>query len=240
MVNCKELQPVVQLSKLSINSVDDVEWLPTYYQVEPVSNDVNTDMDDDQVSIISISSESSEESLTSLSTISISEVEPFVSSDSKSTLVGSESDFDQFESNSDISDSDRTDTTSESEMDVLPNNASEIIHNFQQYKSLPEVLNNIILYPQSGENFKFLNQLEPSTSLWTHDCNCSFPSESQNIVEFYFQNHICLRMWPKFLMYYQPTMWIDGALASLLHFLIRNPGLSRFVNKLHFEMKNNP
>ena len=41
-------------------------------------------------------------------------------------------------------------------------------------------------------------------------------------------------------MYYQPTMWIDGASASLLHLLIRNQGLSRFVNKLHFEMKNDP
>ena len=130
VVNCKELQPVIQLSELSINSVDDVEWLPTYYQVEQVSNDVYTDTDDDKVSIISISGESSEESLTSLSTISISEVEPFISSDGNSTLVGSDSDFDQFESNSDISDLDRTDTASESEMDVLSNNASEIIHNF--------------------------------------------------------------------------------------------------------------
>ena len=66
VVNCKELQPVVQLSQLMINSVNDVEWHPTYYQVEPVSDDVNTDTED-QVSIISISSE---ESLTSLSSIS--------------------------------------------------------------------------------------------------------------------------------------------------------------------------
>ena len=47
-------------------------------------------------------------------------------------------------------------------------------------------------------------------------------------------------MWPKFLMFYQPTMWVDNASASLLHFLIRNQGLSRFVNKLHFEIKNDP
>ena len=86
VVNCKELQPVVQLSQLMINSVNDVEWCPTYYQVEPVSDDVNTDNKtdtEDQVSIISISSE---ESLTSLS--STSEVDPFISSDSSSTLVG--------------------------------------------------------------------------------------------------------------------------------------------------------
>ena len=60
MVNCKELQPVIQLSKLPINSADNVEWLPTYYQVEPISDDVNTKTDDDQISIISISSTSSE------------------------------------------------------------------------------------------------------------------------------------------------------------------------------------
>ena len=112
MLNCKELHPVIQVSKLSINSVDDVEWLPTHYQVEPV----NTDTDDDQVSIISISSNSSEESVTSLSTILILEVEPFISSDNNSTLVGSDSDFDQFESISDISDLDKTDTASESEI----------------------------------------------------------------------------------------------------------------------------
>ena len=147
------LQPVVQLSKMSINSVGDVEWLPTYYQVEPISDDVNTITNDDQISIISISSTSSEESLTSLSNVSISEVKPFVSSEYDSTLVGSDSDFDQFDSNSDISDSGTTDTASESEMDVMPNSASKIIQKFQQFKSLPEVLNNIIIYPQSGENF---------------------------------------------------------------------------------------
>ena len=41
-------------------------------------------------------------------------------------------------------------------------------------------------------------------------------------------------------MFYQPTMWVDNALASLLHFVIRNQGLPRFVNKLHFEIKNDP
>ena len=153
-----------------INSVNDVEWWPTYYQVEPVAEDVNSDTED-QVSIISISSE---ESLTSLP--SIPEVNPFISSDSSSTLVGSESDFDQFDSDITISDSERTETASESGMDDMPNNATEIIQNFQKFNSLPEVLNNIILFPQSGENFKFLNQLEPSASVWTHDCNCSFPN----------------------------------------------------------------
>ena len=181
-----------------INSVNDVEWQPIYYQVEPVVDDVNSDTKidtEDQVSIISISSE---ESLTSLS--SISEVDPFISSDSSSTLVGSESDFDQFDSDGTISDSERTDTASESGMDDMPNNVAKIIQNFQKFNSLPEVLNNIILFPQSGKNFKFLNQLEPSTSVWTHNCNCSFPTENQNIVKFYFQNCICPRMQPKFLM----------------------------------------
>ena len=76
VVNCKELQPIVQLSQLTINSVNDVEWRPTYYQVEPVVDDVNSDTKtdtEDQVSIISISSE---DSLTSLS--STSEVDPFI------------------------------------------------------------------------------------------------------------------------------------------------------------------
>ena len=172
VVNCKELQSVVQLSQLMINSVNDVEWHPTHYQVEPVSDDVNTDNETDTEDQVSITSISSEEFLTSLS--SISEVNPFISSDSSSTLVRSESDFDQFDLDITISDSERTETASESGMDELSNNASEIIQNFQQFNSLPEVLNNIILFPQSSENFKFLNQLEPSTSLWTHDCNCSF------------------------------------------------------------------
>ena len=111
---------------------------------------------------------------------SISEVDPFISSDSSSTLLASESDFDQFDSDVTISDSERAETASESGMDDMPNNATKIIQNFQQFNSLPEVPNNIILFPQSGENFKSLNQLEPSTSIWTHDCNCSFPTEKQN------------------------------------------------------------
>ena len=157
VVNCKELQPVVQLSQLTINSVNDVECQPTFYQVEPVS-DVDITESDDQASIISISSE---ESLTSLS--SISEVNPFISSENSSILVGSESDLEILES--DMSDSDRTETSSELDMDDMPSNATEIIQNFQQFNILPEVLNNIILFPQSGEKFNFLNQLEPTTSV---------------------------------------------------------------------------
>ena len=205
VVNCKELQPIVQLSQLTINSVNDVECQHTYYQIQPVTDDVSSDTKtdtEDQVSIISISSE---ESLTSL--FSFSEVDPFNSSDNSSTLVGSESDFDQFDSDVTISDSERTETASESGMDDMPNNATKIIQKVQQFNSLPEVLNNIILFPQSDENFKFLNQIEPSTSVWTHDCNCSFPTESENIVKFYFQNCICPRMRPKFLMFYCYVMY---------------------------------
>ena len=49
-----------------------------------------------------------------------------------------------------------------------------------------------------------------------------------------------MNLFNKFLMFYQPTMWVDNTSASLLHFLIRNQGLSKFVNKLHFELKNDP
>ena len=75
--------------------------------------DSDTKLDDDQVSVILISSESiqsSQGSVTSMFSILISDVEPFVSSDSEYTLVGSDSD--NFEYNSD--DLDKTDTTSES------------------------------------------------------------------------------------------------------------------------------
>ena len=143
----------MQLLKLSINSVEDVEWLPTCYQIEPIMTESDTKIDDDQVSIISISSESSQGSVTSMSSISISDVEPFVSSDSENTVA--ESDSDNFEYN--LDDSDRTDTASESEIDLMPNNTAKIIDNFYQYNALPEVLNNIILYPQSGQSFSFLN-----------------------------------------------------------------------------------
>ena len=93
MVNCKKLQPVVELSKLCINAIEDVEWLPTT-QVESISTDSEDDnmlenLEDDQILIISISSESSEGSVTSMSCISVSEVEPFISSHSDNTLVGS-------------------------------------------------------------------------------------------------------------------------------------------------------
>ena len=72
----------------------------------------------------------------------------------KIPLVGSD-----FE-NDDFTDSE-TDTSSEidtePENDIMPNNATEIIDKFNQFRTLPEVLNNIILYPQSGQSFKFLN-----------------------------------------------------------------------------------
>ena len=81
-MNCKKLQPVVQLSKLCINSIEDVEWLPTT-QVEPIQTDseddtISDNLDDNQVSVISISSDSTEGSVISMSCISISEVEPFI------------------------------------------------------------------------------------------------------------------------------------------------------------------
>ena len=41
-------------------------------------------------------------------------------------------------------------------------------------------------------------------------------------------------------MYYQPTIWVENASASLLHFLMRSQGLAKFINKLHFKMKNDP
>ena len=86
---------------------------------------------------------------------SISEVDPFISSDSSSTLVGSESDFDQFDSDIIISDSERTETASESGMDDMPNNATKIIQNFQ----------NLILYQKySTTSFCFLNQEKISNS----------------------------------------------------------------------------
>ena len=154
------MQPVVQMSKLCINSVEDIEWLPTCYQVEPIQTDSDDDTisdepDDDQVSVFSISSDSSQESVTSMSSISISNVEPFISSDSKNTLVGS--DLDNYDSNDS-----ETDTASEPEIDIMPNNATKIIDEFNQFRTLPEVLNNIILYPQSRRIFRFLNQVEPS------------------------------------------------------------------------------
>ena len=239
MVNCKELQPVIQMSKLSINSVEDVEWLPTCCQVEPIMTDSDIELDDDQVSVISISSESSQSSqgsMTSMSSILISDVEPFGSSDSKYTLVGSDSD----NFNYNLDDSDKTDTASESEIDLMPNNATEIIDESNQFRTLPEVLNNITLYPQWGQNFKFLNQLEPSIYAWIHQCNCKYPSEQDNIMKFYFENMLCPTLRPKYLMYYQPTMWVENASASLLHFLMRSQSLAKFTNKLHFEMKNDP
>ena len=225
----KHLRALSSIPNLWLSMSNRISWSTVSW-----SSDTETDTED-QVSIISISSE---ESLTSLS--SISEVDPFISSDSSSILVGSESDFDQFDSDITISDSERTETASESGLDDMVSNATKIIQNFHKFNALPEVLNNIILFPQSSENFKFLNQLELMSSVWTHDCHCSFPTENENIVKFYFQNCICPRMWPKFLMFYQPTMWVDNASASLLHFLIKNQGLSRFVNKLHFEIKNDP
>ena len=202
--------------------------------------DSDAKLDDDQVSVISISSESSQSSqgsVTSMSiNISICDVEPFVSSDSEYTLVGSDSD--NFEYNSD--DLDKTDTTSESEIDLMPNNATEIIDEFNHFRTLPEVLNNIIFYPQSGQNFKFLNQLEPSIYTWIHQCNCKYPSEQDNIMKFYFENMLCPILRPKYRMYYQPTMWVENASASLLHFLMRSQSLAKFINKLHFEIKNDP
>ena len=130
------------------------------------------------ISISSESSQSSQGSVTSMSSILISDVEPFISSDSEYTLVGS--DADNFDYNSD--DSDKTDTAIESEIDLMPNNATKIIDKFNHFRTLPEVLNNIILYPQSGQNYKFLIQLEPSIYAWIHQCNCKYPSEQDKIV----------------------------------------------------------
>ena len=111
---------------------------------------------------------------------------------------------------------------------------------FNQFRALPEVLNNIFLYPQSGQNFKFLNQVEPPIYAWTPKCNCKYPSEQDNIMKFYFENTLCPMLRPKHLMYYQPKMWFENASASLLDFLMRSQSLAKFINKLHFEMKNDP
>ena len=160
MVNCKKLQPVVELLKLCINAIEDVKWLPTA-QVESISTDSKDDnmsenLDDDQISIISISSDSSERSVTSMSCVSVPEVEPFISLDSDNTLVGSEF--------GDLTDSE-TDTSSEidtePENDLMPNNATEIIDEFNQFRTLPEVLNNIIYILNPTRISNFSTKLNP-------------------------------------------------------------------------------
>ena len=49
---------------------------------------------------------------------------------------------------------------------------------------------------------------------------------------------LCPKFRPKYLMYYQPTMWVKNASASLLHFPMRSQSLAKFINKMHFEMNN--
>ena len=41
-------------------------------------------------------------------------------------------------------------------------------------------------------------------------------------------------------MYYQPSIWIPNPPSSLLKFLINAWGLARFIQRMFFEMKNDP
>ena len=108
VINCRNLQSVVQMPKLAMDSVDDVKWLPTHSirisnnedDTETIAtsetsvldnhdkpDDLETKLDEDQYSMISVSSDL--DSFTFMSSIEFSEVKPFVSSD-EGTLVGSD------------------------------------------------------------------------------------------------------------------------------------------------------
>ena len=153
---------MVQMSRLNVDTVTDIEWLPaltvTISSME--SSDTESDgdetlmaseLDDDQHSILSVSSGS----VTSMYSIDFSEVEPFVSSDD--TLVGSdginseiESDFDTDTGTDTVEgaqDLENTLSEPESDLDELPGNALDIIQNFQHYQTLPEVIHNFIIFP---------------------------------------------------------------------------------------------
>ena len=174
-------------------TVKDVEWLPiSTVTIPSIESDTESDedqmltaseLDDDQYSIISISSGS----VTSMSSIYFSEVKPFVSSDDM--LVGSDGINSKIESNIDT-DTDEgaqdvnTSSEPESDLDELPDNALDIIQNFQHYQTLPEVIHNLIIFPQQSAKFQFLYQLDPLMCTWDHTCLCWHPSEGDNSIKF--------------------------------------------------------
>ena len=71
-------------------------------------------------------------------------------------------------------------------------------------------------------------------------CLCQHQTESDNLIEFYLNESICPLMRPKYLMYYQPTIWLGNPSASLLDFLMRSCGLAKFLHKIFYEIKNDP
>ena len=73
-----------------------------------------------------------------MSSISISEVNPFVSSDSE--MINSDADTETDDQDQDL------------------NNSKEIISDFVQNPKLPKVLHNIIISPQQSNKFDFLNE----------------------------------------------------------------------------------
>ena len=98
----------------------------------------------------------------------------------------------------------------------------------------------MIIFPKHSNSFNFLYQLEHSICTWEHSCDCEYPTEQDNLVQFYFTHQICPKFRPKFLMYYQPTLWIENPSSQMLHFLIRSQNLARLINHIHYKMKNDP
>lgn len=128
------------MPKLNMDSVNDVEWLPTHpvipemetdedemetitasevLPLDDFKDDLETDLKDDQHSIIPISLDLG--SVTSMSSIDILEVEPFVSSD-LDYEIDSNLDTDTDEGPQDVQNM-SSEPESESDMDFLPNNA---------------------------------------------------------------------------------------------------------------------
>ena len=101
-------------------------------------------------------------------------------------------------------------------------------------------MHNFIIFPQQSAKFQFLYQLDPSICTWDHTCLCQHPSEEDNLIEFYFRESICPRLRPKYLMYYQPAIWLGNPSVSMIHFLMRSCGLAKFLNKMFYKIKNDP
>ena len=192
--------------------------------------------DDDSHSVISISSESG--SVTSMLSISFSEVEPFVSSDH--TLVGSEISDCHWQTEKDAwsarNTSNELDLDSEM-LENMPSNASKLIENFRHYQTLPEVIHNLIIFSQQNNRFQFLYGLDPSICTWNHIYNCRHQTDSDNLVEFYFRESIYPLLRLKYLMYYQPSLWLDNPPASKLHFVMRTQSLTKFIHKCFIKSK---
>ena len=204
----KNIQPVVNLNFVDVDSRSDSTWSP------PSEFDLDTSSSGDSVIVIPSDTDATPPGGDSESTV------PAIHSGSCTSLSSSSdySDFDPF-----------IEVTFPREV------IRQYIVNFVQSGKLPSMVRDIRLFPDDHDFHQHLNSLSYRPLQGHGDCRCTLPNiDTKNILSHYFVHEPCLRLWPYRLFDSEGLLWLE---SFRLRHLLESPDLVAFIKRTTFDVR---